>query len=767
MAKRKRQRITESQTATVDNIYFEAAITPTSEADNLTGREWDVTIIGGLDKAVTVEGEEFIRSDNGRLYSVEAIVGSVAQWEGVKVYDNHQTEAEFNQSGGMRSVENEWLGSIVGVAWEAASKSLVGTLKVVKDSLAAMLKNAHDQGILETIGLSITAFPDSTREAMLENTRMKIIDGFHDILSVDLVGNPAAGGKFNRIIAAKNNSESPNEVTNIMDKNELAELLSQSIGAALEPVVSRLDNLEAAKVEESETSDESAEQETVETPETPQAESDQPEADVVPDAVTEALQALELGKTELILEQKLSASKLPEKFQAVVRQAVSGRVVEASAIDAMIKAQKDAQASEDTTGRVTENGRTNIEPIIDEQDKKAAMLMAKLMGREKFAGLETESDRLVSSRVSESAAYKSWLNSGKTSIEYGGRVSELLRTGFLNGQWGLDELPYTEALNLATVIKNTVNIMIAVDYAGSNRWYEGLVDIIESDNPIDDLTLARLFGADGLDVVAKGAPYTEMQLQDEEETAAHVKQGNYVAVNLEDLMADKIDYFRSMPTRLADAWYNTLSAKVAAVFTTNTAAGPVLSDTGALFNSTAVTTAGGHANLLTTALSWTAYDTVVTAMYNQTARTLGTGRKLVDMGGFTILVPNDLRATANKIRNSVLQPESDFAGTAGNQSSNQYGPDGDQPQVVIVPDWTDANDWAVLARYRGASPIKLAFPTGMMTPQVVVANNEAAGTLFTNDTIRYKLRMMTYRFSATYDTAPVADWRLLHKSNVS
>lgn len=241
-----------------------------------------------------------------------------------------------------------------------------------------------------------------------------------------------------------------------------------------------------------------------------------------------------------------------------------------------------------------------------------------------------------------------------------------------------------------------------------------------------------------------------------------------MAVHLEDLLADKISYFRSLPTRLADAWYNTLSAKVAAVFTVNSAAGPVLSDTGALFNSTAVTTAGGHANLLTTALSYAAYDAVITAMTNQTARPLGDGRKLVDMGPFHLLVPNNLRSTANQIRNSELVPGESGGATSGGQmqSINPYGPGGDQPTIVRVPDWTDTNDWAVLARYRGKSPIKLVFPRGMRTPQIFTADAELAGAMFTNDTIRYKLRMMTYRYSSTYDCAPVVDWRLLHKSNV-
>jgi hypothetical protein len=49
---------------------------------------------------------------------------------------------------------------------------------------------------------------------------------------------------------------------------------------------------------------------------------------------------------------------------------------------------------------------------------------------------------------------------------------------------------------------------------------------------------------------------------------------------------------------------------------------------------------------------------------------------------------------------------------------------------------------------------------------VVTAGDESSGAMFTNDVLRYKIRMMTWRFSAAYDCAPVADFRPLHKSNV-
>jgi len=38
--------------------------------------------------------------------------------------------------------------------------------------------------------------------------------------------------------------------------------------------------------------------------------------------------------------------------------------------------------------------------------------------------------------------------------------------------------------------------------------------------------------------------------------------------------------------------------------------------------------------------------------------------------------------------------------------------------------------------------------------------------MFTNDELRFKVRQFGFRYSATYDCAPVADFRPLYKANV-
>lgn len=731
-------------------LFIEAQLTP----KDAEGKQWEVTIIGAetADDVITVAGESFVRSKNGRLYNVKALEQSVMRWDGVQVYDNHLTDAQYQASQGMRSQAREWLGNIIEPYFESNPlPKLKGTLLIVDEQLAGKLKNAWGMKILGrngkgNTGLSIDTIPVVTREIMYANTSYPVVDDFSEILSVDLVGNPAAGGSFDRLIAAQT---VPMTQEKIMNEEEIKALVAEQVQAGLAtlPEIVKTALSEALQTEE----------ETA--PETETVPAD-PQADATAQAAQAALTEARLAKSELLLERKLTAAKLTPALEKTARLAFAGRVFDEKELDTMLSTLKEAQTTTDPTGRV--KGAGGHISVFDEKDKAGLMLMHKLMDMSTFRGLEGHADDRVQDRVRESTALDAYFKN-KTNLEYGGRVSELIRTAFLGGHWSLDDVRFEEALNLATVIKNTVNIMTAVDYSGQNRWYEGLVDEIESDNPIDDFTLARLFGATSLSVVDKGQPYTEMTFDDEEEVPTHVKKGNYVAVYLEDLMADKINYFRTIPTRLADAWYDTISAMAAAVFTTNSAAGPVMSDGGALFNSTAVTTVGGHANLLTTALSWTAYDAAITAMYNQTSRPLGTGRKLSDMGPFTLLVPNALRATANAIRNSEFVPSTSAAAS----QKNEYGPDGNQPTVQVVPDWTDATDWAIMARYRGKSPIKLIVPRGARTPQIFTADNELVGSMFTNDTIRYKLRMMLYHFSATYDTLPVSDWRLAHKSNVA
>lgn len=758
-------------------IFHEAKITP-KDAQNLTGREWDVTIIGAQspDDLATIEGRQFIRSKNGRLYSVDAIKESTELWNGVKVYDNHLTTAEFEAKQGMRSPAKEWLGTIVKPYWDAAQKQLRGTFKVVESAVAEKLKNAWESDVLGSIGLSIDTFPIIGKETMLEGQRIPIIEGFKKILSVDLVGDPAAGGGFNRLIASQ---QIIKEQVTTMDENQVlelvqAELAKLDIKGSVSSALAEALAVEAEEVEAEEEAQEGKGKKKGKKMPMDDEEEDEYMENEEPNAVQEALARIALAKSEIVLEGRLLAAKLDDIHEKMVRHAFEGRVFDESDLAEMIKTAKEAQAAADPSGRVTEsgNGRQQISVGIDPSDKLAVEFMRLMMGNRQFSDFrqslkagekqhEYVQERLTEYR-NEARFIEAWGRDGYSDYYSFNRMSTLLEA-WLGGNPLLDgrALEAVTSTTLATVVKNTVNLMVASDYSKRHLWYEPLVTVEEVDT-IDQSTLARLYGISTLPIVNEGATYTELTQSDEEETASFVKKGGYIGITLETMMLDKLNYIRSIPMRMTNAWYNTLSAATAAVFTTNTAAGPVLSDSGALFNATAVTSAGGHANLLTTALSHAAYSAARTAMRKQTDQPLGIGEKL-QLTPKYLLVPEDLEITALDIRNSLLVPEANGAGTTGNQTANAFY---QKFEVIVVPTWTDTNNWALAADPALNPAIYHIFPRGARTPSLFTADSEVTGAMFTNDEMRFKIRQMTYQFSSTYQCSPVADFRPLHKSNV-
>jgi hypothetical protein len=759
-----------------------ASLSPTA----LKGAEWEVDLIGAEDDRSNVvehNGETYIVSKNDRAYSVRYLRVASSDFEGSEVYDNHLSDDEFAQRVHRRPVNKEWLGTIVDVRWDEATLTLKGVWKVVDQSARDKFKNAHEMGLHKRVGLSIDTFVDYAKEKLSWGGKLlPIIISVREVLSVDLVKNPAAGGKLVRVIASQQTTNGGQTMADNQTDNQDGQVQEQDgvngDGGAVETTVTleglntRFDDFmtrfdafaqaltpaESDDGEGSDDDDNASEGEESDDDQDGSADGDSN----VSESVAAVEQRLAIATSQLTLAQRLSESGLTGEFATFVREQFEGRAFEESELTAMITRVKGLHTAGDTSGRMTEgagttrgNGRTTV--TLDEDDKFGVALVQVIMGNTDFRRAIESDDPLVRERVRESSALTTYVRQGKPNVGRYPRLSNLMWERF-NGDLIIDPRAQEAASTstLTSIVKDTINLMIAANYAKQDRWYEPIVKI-EEVATIHDATLVRFHGVDTLSVVSEGAPYTELNVTDAEETASFVKKGNFVSVTLEAMMKDNLAQIRRIPTLLADSWFNTLSALVANVFTVNSGAGPVLSDTGALFNATALGTAGGHANLLTTALSETAYGAARKAMRKQTNQELGAGRKL-QLSPKYLLVPEDLEVTGLTIRNSQYTLGSD---------NNDINPYYQQFEVVNVPDWTDANDWGLVADPMRHASIHLIFPTGGQTPSVFTADSEQGGSMFTNDTIRYKVRMMTWRFSNTYDCAPVGDWRGLHKSNVA
>jgi hypothetical protein len=311
---------------------------------------------------------------------------------------------------------------------------------------------------------------------------------------------------------------------------------------------------------------------------------------------------------------------------------------------------------------------------------------------------------------------------------------------------------------MAALVANALNKVVVNEFQTYPRWWDKIV-MEQSFTNLNDARWTTLGGVGELPTVAEGAAYTELTWDDKVETDSFVKKGGYLGLTLEAIDKDDTGRLRAAPGALAQAAWLTLSKSISALFTDNSGIGPTLDDTGALFNATAVSSAGGHANLGTTALSWASWrDTRVLMMK---VAELNSGERMGALtAAYYCLVPIDLEATAIQALGSANEP-----GTADNDV-NPYG-EGDtrtalltsaRERVIVVPLWTDTNNWAAMADPRLYPSIGLGYRYGS-TPEVFSVASPTAGLMFTNDTMPVKVRF--------FYVVGAMDYRGLYKHNVA
>jgi hypothetical protein len=216
------------------------------------------------------------------------------------------------------------------------------------------------------------------------------------------------------------------------------------------------------------------------------------------------------------------------------------------------------------------------------------------------------------------------------------------------------------------------------------RWYERVALPIPNDGSVQSMKLITYGGIGNLPTVAEGAAYTELTVDDVKETASFAKKGGYVGITMEMIRNSQIVQMQAVPRALAVAAVRTRSSAISALFTSNSGVGPTLAqDSVALFHA-------DHSNVATTALGTdaTAWKAARAECFEHTE--VHSGKSLAVFPRF-ILVPAELYDTALSI----------FGYGEGMPTSYQpqaegRGPVDPRPVPLVVPDWTDATDWAYL-----------------------------------------------------------------------
>ncbi|MFN8466321.1 MAG: hypothetical protein U0X20_12260 [Caldilineaceae bacterium] len=432
------------------------------------------------------------------------------------------------------------------------------------------------------------------------------------------------------------------------------------------------------------------------------------------------LRGLKVTHNRVQLETALEQSGLPEAAQIFIRQVASQQpeFLDMSEVERLIAAQKTLLAE-----AAQPNVVTGIRPIT---------------GRELRTGLDD---------MQEALDWCLGVQGGPTPAPSLRNIRDvyLAITGDVDfyGAFNRDHslLSAASTATLPGMARNSLNKVVRQHYdnLATFRWYERIVDVVPHDGSTQDIDLVMVDGLANLPTVAEGAAYTEAVTGDARESMSFGKRGVYVGITLEMFRRSDIAKMQAIPRELVKAAIRTRSAAIAGIFTAASGVGPTMvDDSTALFHA-------NHGNLATVAFSAAEWAAARKRLFSQTVP--GTGSKLGLWPTFALL-PVDLYDTALEVfgygTGDVGKPNS--GGTA--QTVNPYGESrmGDpRPIPIVVPEWTDATDWAQIVDPRLHPVIQMAYasaPQGGLhaLPEIYEVRSETAGLMFTNDTLPIKIR---------------------------
>ncbi len=450
--------------------------------------------------------------------------------------------------------------------------------------------------------------------------------------------------------------------------------------------------------------------------------------------LAEEARAVRLQMCAYLLDSALGAAKLPKPVSQRVRAQFDGQIFDPEALKTAIEDARDMVG--ELTGGEAVHGPGRVSGMVTSEER-----------------LQTAVDDLFGAPRDE--AQKA-LSVAKLS---GIRELYLTLTGDvdLHGGYFPNRAQLATTADFTGLVKNALNKLVvntweALGRAGYNWWQQ--ISLTEHFNSLHDITGTLIGTVGDLPTVAEGEPYTELTVGDSPETASFVKYGGYIPLTLELIDRDETRKLRAYARELASAGLRKISKLVSQIFTADGGIGPTMADSGALFNDTVVATAGGHANLRTGVLDGDEWDAVCAAVYAQpmlvkNAETYyGTGPKMAVNPKY-LLVPRNLQKTAFQILQGEFVREQDYV--YDNVLKGTGVP-------LVVPEWTDADNWAAACDPAVAPAVYVGERFGVL-PEIYVAGDELSPAVFMSDEHRLKVRH--------YLAVWVNDFRPLHKNNVA
>ena len=251
--------------------------------------------------------------------------------------------------------------------------------------------------------------------------------------------------------------------------------------------------------------------------------------------------------------------------------------------------------------------------------------------------------------------------------------------------------------------------------------------IVSSVAPVKDFRTnrrVRVGGYGDLQTVAEQATYPALASPtDEEVTYAVSKRGGVEDLTWEMIQNDDMGAIRMIPQRLARAAQRTLNGFVFDFLASNAD----IYDGDALF----------HANHKNTSANELTYESAVAAIKAMGQQTFY-GEEGVEVAAQArpkyLVHPTELLEEAFEVTQSPVKV---VEGGNSTQPSviNRLG-----VEPLWVPELADANDWYMISDPAHMDTIEIGFMDDMREPELFIEDNPSAGSGFSADKIRYKIR---------------------------
>lgn len=212
------------------------------------------------------------------------------------------------------------------------------------------------------------------------------------------------------------------------------------------------------------------------------------------------------------------------------------------------------------------------------------------------------------------------------------------------------------------------------------------------------ITVAQLSGAPDLQLVLEGAEFKRGSVSDAKETYAILTYGRILSISRQALINDDLSALDRFPMAFSGSAARLENGLVYAQLTSN----PTMADTGALFNNTAVTTAGGHANLMTsTTIDATNLGLARAAMRKQ----VGLQSEQLNLAPKFLLCGPDKEQLAYQFTSSQYVP-------ATPATVNEFRAGGRTALDPIVESLLTGNQWYLAADYAQVDTVEYCYLDG-------------------------------------------------------